>query len=222
MDILSPSVAIARAEQLSFRYRRVLDVSTAELPRYHAKALNLAWCYVGFRTRLSLDQAVGAGSAGFISAAYDVVTDWKEEGEKDWVEVFRSILLQEATGEQVNLAMDLLQRDVSDDLKDDGLERGAIALEFVLDMMGIKQELAKEVDIYDLGLLLQIVDDVLDYEEDSAAGHTNCLTSNGATFYLQRLRTDLTDGRMDALFPRGHFLRKIVKKARVKASSLEI
>ena len=85
----------------------------------------------------------------------------------------------------------------------DGLERGAIALRFILKMMRCEaQREAMWGDLTDLGELLQIVDDVLDYEDDAAAGEQNCLLTANRAIYLARFLEGLSTERSRALFGR--------------------
>src|ERR1043166_945148 len=101
------------------------------------------------------------------------------------------------------MAWALYDKESNDRLEDDGLERGAISLRFILKMMGCEtQREATWGDLDDLGQLLQIVDDVFDYEDDVAAGEQNCLRTPNKDVYLGRLFEGLSNERTHQLFGR--------------------
>ena len=84
-----------------------------------------------------------------------------------------------------------------DGVKRDGLERGAIALRFILKTMGCEAQ--REVawgDLDELGELLQIVDDVLDYEDDVAAVRDRVAALNAK---LQRTDRDVSEPALTLL-----------------------
>lgn len=66
------------------------------------------------------------------------------------------------------------------------------------------------------GKELQIVDDVLDYEQDIEASDTNCLASPRAQEYLDRL----ISSDMRHSFPQHTLLRQTIERARLKARLL--
>jgi hypothetical protein len=76
-------------------------------------------------------------------------------------------------------------------------------------------------DLTDLGELLQIVDDVFDYEDDAAAAEQNCLTTAKRNIYLRRLIEGLSRQNTRRLF--GHLpsvLVLAIGHARKKARAL--
>lgn len=79
--------------------------------------------------------------------------------------------------------MDLYSADLQGILKDDGLERGSIAVEFITGIIG-SGAFFSDFGIQDLGLLLQIADDILDFEHDVQNSELNCLATPRATKHL--------------------------------------
>ncbi|MEK6279027.1 MAG: hypothetical protein AABN95_01610 [Acidobacteriota bacterium] len=193
-------------------------ISRAERVRYIKKSIRLALCYAGFGTPWNFKEAWRAGKAAFLSCAYDVVTDWRHY-DKEARTAFESILADSSHVELQELAMTLYDKDSNNRLSEDGLERGAVALEFILKTMGCeKQRAATWGDLIKLGELLQIVDDVFDYEDDIAAGDQNCLTTANRTAYLKLLLEDLDCENSRRLFGPRSVLVSAIAHARKKAT----
>ncbi len=219
MEILGTSLAIAQSQALALKYGFALEITRAEVLRYILKAANLATCYQGFSPCFTRRRAEGAGRAGFLSCAYDVATDWRRENPR-WRKIFEQIVRREADRRSADLAMDLFDKDSTKTLSDDGLERGIMAFRFTLMEMGLIEHFDQRTDVSRMGLLLQIVDDVLDYEEDIAAGDLNCITSLNGREYLLALIAEMTDEHVRSLFPRSPLLFSVIKKSRIKAGRL--
>jgi hypothetical protein len=219
--ILTHIVAALGAFRHSVQYAGVLRISQAERVRYVKKSIRLALCYAGFGIPWNLMEAWKAGEAAFLSCAYDVVTDWRHF-DKEARSAFENILTELSRPELRELALALYDKDLAKQLSCDGLERGAIALEFILKTMGCeKQRAAKWGDLTDLGELLQIVDDVLDYEDDAAAGDQNCLLTARRAIYLTRFLEGLSTERSRTLFGRAQSVLVLaVAHARSKGTKL--
>lgn len=133
--ILSHLVAALSAFIRSVQYARVLRISKAERVRYVKKSIRLALCYAGFADPRNLMEAWRAGEAAFLSCAYDVVTDWRSFDDNAR-SAFENILTDLSQLELRELALMLYDKDLNHELAGDGLERGAIALRFILRTMG--------------------------------------------------------------------------------------
>lgn len=200
--LLSHFVAALSAFVRSIQYAGVLRISRAERVRYVKKSVRLALCFAGFGTPWNLIEAWKAGQAGFFCCAYDVVTDWRHFDEEERSSLER-ILDDFSQPELRHMAWALYDKESNDRLEDDGLERGAISLRFILKMMGCEtQREASWGDLDALGQLLQIVDDVFDYEDDAAADDKNCLRTTNKDVYLGRLLDGLSSERTHTLFGR--------------------
>jgi hypothetical protein len=218
--ILSHFVAALSAFIRSVQYAGELKISRAEGVRYVKKSVRLALCFTGFGTPWNLVEAWRAGQAGFFCCAYDVVTDWRhfDEGVRRGLE---SILNDFSQFELRHMAWALYDKESNNLLEDDGLERGAISLRFILKMMGCEaQREASWGDLNDLGQLLQIVDDVFDYEDDAAAGDQNCLRTANRDVYIGRLLKGLSSERTHKLFGRTSILVHAISHARQKGAKL--
>jgi len=97
-----------------------------------------------------------------------------------------------------------------------------VALRFILKMMGCeKQREATWGDLDELGRLLQIVDDVLDYEDDAVASEQNCLSTADRDVYLGQLLEGLSNEETYRLFGRARSVLVLaIAHARKKATQL--
>lgn len=219
LHLVLPALIAATSSQIhSLRYASELQITPQEWKRYLGKSAYLAFCNAGFVQNISIKQASGAGKAAFLFCAYDVCSDWREKNEPRWAKTFEKIVRCEASPQLAEAALSLYQRDIDGELTQDGLERGIVALRFVLEMMGLQSFYEQKVDVNKLGTLLQIIDDVLDYEKDILAGDENCLTSARRNDYLRILVEEFDD--IQNLFPYGGALLIAIKKSREKAQHM--
>jgi hypothetical protein len=221
--ILCHFVAALSALVHSVQYAGVLRISRAERARYVKKSIRLALCFAGFGTPWNLIEAWKAGQAAFFCCAYDVVTDWRHFDKKAR-RGLESILNDFSQFELLHLAWALYDMESHGRLEYDGLERGAISLRFILKMMGCEtQREASWGDLDKLGQLLQIVDDVFDYEDDAAAGDQNCLSTANRDVYLGRLLEGLNSEICRRLFGRSpSVLVLAIAHARKKGTTLRV
>lgn len=213
---MSAAIAALSAAYWSMRFAKTLSISARELSRYLMKSMNLAACYASLGTGIDVRTAEKAGRAGFLSCAYDVVTDWRAfdvaAGRR-----FASILQQLAAQESAELALVLYDKDRRDCLDNDGLERGQLALQFVCQLMRIDQSFDR-FSCESLGTLLQIVDDVLDLESDVTRGELNCLQNDRRGAHLEALVEAMPDLRR--LFRRHLIMQVVLSRADHRAREL--
>lgn len=227
MEIVAAATGVAKSQVLALNYLSPLEIRRSELFRYLAKSSNLTLCYLGFSPKLNRKQALGAARAGFLSTAFDVATDWRDQNGR-WRTILEKILRCEATSpKSVQIALELFEKDSSKTLVDDGLERGILAFRFVLIEMGLMEYFtertsAERTSIDNLGVLLQIVDDILDLEDDIKEGDLNCIQSPRWKEYLHRLVREMPDERIKALFPNSSLLFHVIRSARIRAEKILI
>lgn len=216
--ILSNISAAMNAALLSVRYGRALEIRGREWIRYLKKSISFGLCYEGLGAKRSIKEAWRAGEAAFLCCAYDVVTDWRSFSTRHRC-VFETILSSCVAKAEYDLAMSLYEKERQNLLTDDGLERGPIALRFALQMMGCAREQERAWGgLEAVGKLLQIVDDVLDYEEDVTRGDTNCLTSENRRIYLELLAKNFSEKDVQRVFgPARSVLVIVIGQARAKA-----
>lgn len=213
--IISSSVAIF----LSLKYLRTLNIRPKEYPRYFIKASNLALCYIAFTKSNSTRVSYLAGVAGFLCCSYDVVTDWRNF-DKTYYKIYLDILNQNAEAELVDLTKTLYEKETKANLKFDGLERGIVAFKFVTKMLGTFEYYKSICDVDKVGMLLQIGDDILDYEKDLNAGDLNCLLTTNKNYYLEVYVKELTLDVIKKLFRNGIIFSYVIKKSLNKANLL--
>ncbi len=201
---------------LNLKHGTQLELRTNEERRFAKKARNLAVLYSDFTETRSPVATLRATEAGLLCTAYDVASDWRKFDPRS-AQTFQELLVQYCSPYERNVATDLYDRDKKNELKDDGLERGSVCLELIVSMMDIRDEFTQRgIDILIAGRELQIIDDILDYEDDKKVGDTNCLTSPNATSHLEEvLRSKTLE-----LFPEHTALRQTIERARLKARLL--
>jgi hypothetical protein len=212
--------ALRESQRMALKYLVELEISRSEFVRYMGKCAYLAYSYAGFAVNGSEAEARGAGKVAFLSCAYDVASDWRDERDRKWRMKLQSIFETEVPAELAIQGIELYDRDINGQLDNDGLERGVIALKFVLETMGVTEEYSKKTDIEKLGILLQIVDDVLDFEEDQASGDENCLLTERREEHLKALVDGFSNEELISLFKADSVLVTVIKFAREKAGRM--
>ncbi|MFH1970878.1 MAG: class 1 isoprenoid biosynthesis enzyme [Patescibacteria group bacterium] len=217
--IISHIISVIISFLYSLKYFRLLEIQASEIKRYFFKSMNLALCYAGFSSGMNFSifkQAQNAGKAAFLCCAYDVVTDWRSF-DPSLRKKYERILNSMTSPDLAKMAIDLYQAEVEGILRKDGLERGEIAFCFVTKLMGVYHTLTRKINIADWGIILQIIDDVLDYEEDAKRLEINCLTTDNKDEYLKILIEKGNQNELDRIFPNGLVLKKAIRIAIKKA-----
>jgi hypothetical protein len=221
MGMLNRFIALSGAMWFSLRYVVRLKITFKEIARYFLKSFNLAICYSGFSRPGALGQAFRAGKSAFLCCAYDVVTDWRRF-DSGALSICKEIILTETNSSSANIALELYRKDANDQLDEDGLERGSIALRFVTRIIGSEDFFAKKIDIDYAGRLWQLVDDLLDYEDDLQAGDLNCLDSPNRLRYIKRAESLLLEPFASTFLQDrvlAYVTRRAVEKARLMAAN---
>jgi len=203
----------------SIRHVIDLEICRKEMIRYLKKSINLSLCYVDFLDSTKIRNAPRAGEAAFLCCAYDVVTDWRGFNEKQYF-VFKKILLSIVNSEVAEIALSLYKKEKDELLCDDGLERGEVALKFITVLTGMEERFRERTDFAKLGRILQIGDDVLDYEDDLRNNELNCLASPRKWDYLKLVASEITDDGIKKLFPHGKIIKKVLFQVKKKAERM--
>ena len=210
------AVALGTAELMSLRHSRELQIERNERRRYFRKAMHFALYFGGFSHTGKTKEMIGAGKAAFLGCSYDVVTDWRKF-DPNGLHIFKKQLEQYATPPLCDLALELYDKDKKNIFADDGLERGSIAFRFATEMMQVREKLERNgVNIDETGKVLQIVDDVLDYEEDVEMHETNCLVTPRRGHYLNILASTKIQNHFAPNTP----LTVVIEIARKKAQAM--
>ncbi len=200
------------------RHQLTLGIKTNEYKRYWAKAINLALCYQGFASNSKMSSSIGAGKAAFFCCAYDVITDWRDFNPQLFG-CFESLVRRSLNTAEADMAINLYQQEKSGQLEESGLSRGFVALKFVTKIMGSESFIQQRTDFHHFGIVMQIADDVLDYEEDQREHKTNSLLSEKRNDYLLML-VDFPVEKTKAILPHGFVLWKVVAAAQNKAKHM--
>lgn len=198
-------------------YSRRLKLAWREYWPFIRKSFNLGLCYGSFAApEGTLRAAWQAGLAAFCCAAYDVVTDWRRFAERDR-ELYFAVLGEIVPSWAVAMTSVLYDKEVAGSLGRDGLERGVIAVEFVTGLVG-SREIYREWGLERLGILCQIVDDVLDEEQDRIRGELNCLQSVNRERYLDSLIGE--EAELRALFVVSPVMQRVLDVAVARAKGM--
>lgn len=216
--MLCETISVLAALRMASKYRRPMRIDRVELKRYLFKTFNLALCYRGFATSRSISDSIRCGQAAFYCCAYDVITDWRNF-DPDLRVWYEKLLTNNVPAEIARLALDLYRDDRENQLERDGLSRGGIAAEFITRLVGNFDEVNSRFSVEYLGVLFQLVDDVLDIDEDIRDNATNCLLSSSRDDYLKMLIIfDFTT--LLRVLPHAHILVLVAKKAQNQAQRL--
>ena len=220
--MLPSLTAVGAALVSSIRYQYNLQIKLKECPRYWLKSINLALCYRGFIPNKSLKASRNAGRAAFYCCAYDVITDWQDYNENGY-QWFRRLLTKDVPEHLASIAFRLYEQERSGGLHFDGLSRGIDALEFVSGLIGSATFIRQNTNLQYLGVVMQIVDDVLDFEEDQRNAELNCLliTVEQRRKHLHTLLTFDLDAFRN-LFPHARVLCRVIQIAQEKAKKMTL
>lgn len=216
--MIKSAIAALWAMNLGWQFQKDFEISITEIPKYYIKCCRLALCYGGFpKSNQPIKTAIRAGAVGFLCCVYDVATDWhgySTEGAIALDKVLRELIHPDCH----QLAIELYWRDFNNELGDDGLERGSMALRFAVDVMNIESQF-DGTSIAEAGALLQIVDDILDFDADRRRGEQNCLLTPRRLVHLKRFSDNLPQLRR--LFSHSPIMRFVLGKAERNAKRLE-
>src|SRR3989344_8138343 len=158
--------------------------------RLWRKSLNLFVCFLAFCDNERPEKQLrGAMLSAVLSALYDYETDWiRIENLEN--SLYMELLKRYVPESTARLSAEqLFVADWQNNLSQDGLERGSVALAFYHELIAsqwLRQYSADQ--IIKLGRALQIVDDLLDLTEDKTKGHTNCLLLQASCQYVKEAK----------------------------------
>lgn len=204
--------------QMFHEYRDEMSMSPEESKKFFSKCKNLFLCYLGFSSQNTSEEAHGAAVSAFLSAYYDWVTDGPRptpEARDKFTSVLKTLSNKEEANEMV---LDMLQKDVTKNLSEDWLERGATSFIFILEMMWLRSEYDKKSDTWEVGLMLQVIDDIDDYEQDKKDGDWNVFCTERARQYYERMEACFPDNGK-SIFP-GAILPWFIGRMRKKAKKI--
>jgi len=216
------AIATASAAGYSIRHARALEIAHGEWVRYVKKSVYCSLCYVGLGARGTAREAWKAGQAASLSTAFDVLTDWRgftPAGAAVFDALLASIV---ADRETRRMAMEFYEQKRSGGFTGDGLERGATALRLVLRAMDSESRRASEWgDLDDVGRTLQLVDDLLDFDQDIVRHDLNCLTSPRAADCLDAFLGQYNSGDLHRIFgTKRTVLVRVIERAAHRAASM--
>lgn len=209
---------VKELHKLFFTYRTKMDMSILESKRFFPKCHNLFVSYLAFGQNWSREEVYWAAISAFLSAYYDWVTDGPRptpEAQKQFMEILNVLSPITSANKSVE---DMLQKDIWGILAEDGLERWSISFIFILQTMGILNDFQAKCDVEEVGKMLQVIDDIDDYESDKENWDWNVFCTERAKYYYGRIEDCFPDN-WASIFP-GKILHWFIGKMREKAKKI--
>lgn len=170
----------ALRELRQFRGSRVSQL------RYAAKAGNLATCFLGFSIHRGEEYYQRAADLGVLASIFDLASDGLNF-DCAATDKFRHLSLTILGGEAADILFALMDQKKAGAIPRNGLDRGIAALRVILKHLDAEEAWASDNQIARSGILLQVVDDVLDYSQDITTAHLNFLRYENSSAYINAL-----------------------------------
>lgn len=203
---------------LARRHLSEFQLSPYDRLFYIIKAANLAICFLGYSIHSGEAWFRRSAELGVLGSIFDLASDGRHFAPTA-VRTFRSVVDAITAGETRRMILDLFDRKERRQLPAQGLERGVDALRIVLSHLRVEESWPSEAKIYEVGVLCQVVDDLLDVEGDLARGELNFLRHPNSTNYIQMLMAWNYEEQF-CNCPHSYALLYAIKKAKNKAKRL--
>lgn len=201
-----------------FVYRKEMDMSILESKKFFPKCHNLFVSYLAFSSTGSKEEVYWAAVAWFLSAYYDWVTDGPRPTPETQEKFFDILQILSPKTSVNTMVRDMMQKDISRTLTEDGLERWSTSFIAILDMMWILDDYKKKCDVVELWKMLQVIDDIDDYEQDKRDGDWNVFCTEHGRDYYDRMEECFSDNGK-SIFP-GAILPWFISRMRRKAKKI--
>lgn len=190
------------------------DITRKDRLRLLAKSIRLYLCFLAFMDRERPREQCRRGMiAAVVTAVYDYETDWVPISDPGQSRTFAFLARYVENAYARQIARELFATDLARQLSADGLERGSVSLTFYHAVIGSRWLGAYcETEINEFGRRLQMVDDLLDYEQDRRLGHTNCFVTDNRDRFLAEVETFVRDDFFRALCERSVVYRVLALK----------
>lgn len=209
--------------KLFWKYGTFLQMDILDQKKILGKSIRLFLMYIWFGLESTRITIGGAARSAFLSATYDWITDGPKKSPQ-LQQKFLKILWEIAPNNSMNAKIEeMLYKDVSWELQDDGLERGTISFVSVLEEMGLLSIYqAGWLNLEEIGAMLQVIDDIDDLEQDVEEWNWNALNTPRKQQYIDRMEECFYDNGA-AIFPgeNARLLRWFIAKMRDKVYWLE-
>lgn len=219
MIYLGYAISAFVSSMYSIKYWNRFDLTLNEKLKVILKSINLSLCYSSFADSGNIKHYIKAGLAGFFSSAYDIVTDWKSFEQIYKKRYFEIILHNVKSIEIQQILLNMYERDKEGVLDIDGLERGADSLKLILLFMDNIEQFQMKHNLKEFGYCLQIMDDILDFEEDRLNEDLNCLLSDNWEQYLIRFKVFFEMNKN--IFNSSPIMKYVINKSRKKISYIK-
>jgi hypothetical protein len=176
------AASLARANMKAF------DIPPARRFSYGVKSCNLAACFLGFSVREDERFYRKSAELGFLASTFDLVSDGLHF-DSDAFRTYGNLVRALVEPEVAEITLGLMERKRQGRLGAQGLERGIESLRIIIKHLGVEEYWQSEEDLNQVGILCQVVDDVLDFENDIARRELNFIGKLDFKEHLHLLST---------------------------------
>lgn len=181
--MLSYLLTYCLAAGAAYRASRRIDVPLRTVARYTCKSGNLAVCFLGLSVHAGYAAFKRSAELGMLASLFDLVSDELRFNDR-YLRYFRDVLTQTVSPEVEAVSAYLLETKKNHSFRMSGLERGVGAFRAII------KHLESEADWNDFqivrsGIMLQIVDDLLDHRQDLARDELNFVRGGEAVSHIQ-------------------------------------
>lgn len=206
------------AVNIAWRDLRRFDLGLTGRLQYCLKAGNLAVCFLGFSVQSGEASYRKSAELGALASLFDLTSDGLGYSSRA-VGAFQTAVDAIVDREAQTEIMAVLETKRQKAFRVEGLERGTSALRFIIKYFGVEHHWRSGREIAEVGILLQIVDDILDMDRDLQIGELNFLTSAAAPSHLSALLNWNYREKL-SYAPHSFFLIKVIDGASCKARRL--
>jgi hypothetical protein len=203
---------------LAWSQLRRFNISAVDRFRYATKSGNLALCFLGFSIHPGREFSQRSAELGVLASIFDLASDGLKF-DTGALHQFRLVVSETVDEGVACIIFNLMTRKQRMELGVGGLDRGVDAVRIVIKHLHAEEVWKSEREIYDIGILCQIIDDVLDYKGDFARQELNFLRTDERTIYLERfLKWDYKEQFKNSRYP--FVLFQVIKVAKTRAGKL--
>jgi hypothetical protein len=182
--MLSYLLTYCLAAGAAYRASRCIDVPLRTVARYTCKSGNLAVCFLGLSVHAGYAAVKRSAEIGMLASLFDLVSDELRFNDR-YLRYFRDVLTQTVSPEVEAVLVDLLEIKKSSSFRMSGLERGVGAFRAVIKHLESEAGWPSDFQIIRSGIMLQIVDDLLDHKQDLARDELNFVRGGEAVSHIQ-------------------------------------
>lgn len=204
--------------KFTFSQLRGFDLPPSSRARYAIKAANLSLCFLGFSIHRGREALKRSAQVGMLASLFDLGSDGLHFRPSALAQL-QAIVTTTVDHDTAAIIFELMERKRARQIQLCGLERGIDALRIITKHLQSEKMWESEAQFREVGILCQVVDDILDYENDLALGDLNFLCFEDPMPYVEKLLTwRFKEQLVASAYPSVLF--KVILRAQAKAPGL--